>query len=137
MNASCDCRESNLPVVLCVLATLAIVLIFAPLMAQSFVTAVTLHQDISHAEEVHGHEAIIARDSITNCKPDDVNYWFNPGSRYQARSCQNPDGSTAVQIYKLLDGKYQEVTSFVYKNKKAFVDYMVDAGYINPAWMVP
>ena len=135
MNTTYDRRHSGVSTVGMLGLLVIVILIGAMLMAESVGVIFELGQTITHAEKIHGDEALIVRDSIANCPNPE--YWFNPGSRYQARSCLNDDGSTSVQIFKMLDGKREEVTAFIYKNKKAFIDYIVESGYVNPLWMLP
>jgi len=124
------------------LILLALLFLFLLIPFAQFANAVNMlafeiEKNITHGERVHGEDYQVAISTIENCPdPNQLTYWFNPMSRYQIRSCPTDDGGFALQIFKWVDGKYEEVTAFVYRNHREIIEYLIDSGYIKVIWML-
>lgn len=87
---------------------------------------------ISHAVERHADDALAARECFGK---DNYELYFNPVTRYAARTCITPDGENAVQVFKWMDGRWEELTAYIYRNGKDVVLYLVETGFVALEWL--
>jgi len=87
---------------------------------------------ISHAVTRHGADATAARQACS--ENQNVELWFNPQSKYCAYGSETADG-VALRVFKWVEGEFQEVTAFVYRNATPFAEYMILRGYVNLSWL--